>query len=93
MATETILTVEEIIAIGHQASAIEGGENGYILPIAFARAIEQAVLQSSEIQAWKRDSERFNKIINMTREERKKTLFFECDKDVIKAVDTIYEIR
>ena len=51
MATkETVLTDAEIIAIGHQASATEVGENGYILPIAFARAIEQAVLQSTEIQ-------------------------------------------
>lgn len=50
MTNETILTDEEIIAIGHQASAIEAGENGYILPIAFARAIEQAVLQSLPAQ-------------------------------------------
>ena len=50
MTTEKILTNEEIIAIGHQARAIEFGENGYILPVTFARAIEQAVLQSPEIQ-------------------------------------------
>ena len=51
MTTEPILTDEEIIAIGHQSSAIESGENGYILPITFARDIEQAILQSPEIQA------------------------------------------
>lgn len=51
MNTKTVLTEAEIIAIGHQARAIESGEKGYILPIAFARAIEQAVLQSTEIQA------------------------------------------
>lgn len=57
---ETVLTDAEIIAIGNHASAIEAGENGYILPIAFARAIEQAVLNSPEVQAWKRDSERLD---------------------------------
>lgn len=60
MNTKTILTDEEIIAIGHQTSSIETGENGYILPIAFARAIEQAVLQSPEVQALKRDKERLD---------------------------------
>lgn len=53
----TILTEAEIIAIGKQAGAAESGVNGYVLPIAFARAIEQAVLQSPEVQAWKRDAE------------------------------------
>lgn len=48
MVTEKVLTNEEIIAIGQQARAIESGENGYILPVTFARAIEQAVLQSTE---------------------------------------------
>lgn len=46
MTTETILTFEEIIMIGQQVEAIEPGENGYILPVTFARAIEQAILQS-----------------------------------------------
>src|SRR5690625_2106279 len=45
MTTKTVLTDEEIITIGHQARAIESGENWYILPITFARAIEQAVLR------------------------------------------------
>ena len=44
MVTEKVLTNEEIIAIGQQARAIESGENGYILPVTFARAIEQAIL-------------------------------------------------
>ena len=43
MTTETVLTDEEIITLGQQARAIESGENGYILPVTFARAIEQAV--------------------------------------------------
>lgn len=59
MNTKTVLTEAEIIAIGHQARAIESGEKGYILPIAFARAIEQAVLQSTEIQALRKDAERY----------------------------------
>ena len=54
MATKTVLTGEEIIAIGQQSCAIEGGGNGYILPVTFARAIEQAVLQSPEMQDLKR---------------------------------------
>lgn len=66
MTTEKILTNEEIIAIGKQARAIESGENGYILPIAFARAIEQAVLQSPEVQAWKRDAERLDWLADPT---------------------------
>ena len=45
MKKEAILTDEEIITIGQHARAIESGESGYILPIAFARAIEQAVLR------------------------------------------------
>lgn len=59
MTTKTILTDKEIIAIGNQASAIEAGENGFVLPVAFARAIEQAVLQSEQIQNWKQGSERY----------------------------------
>ena len=59
MTTITILTDKEIIAIGNQASAIEPGENGYILPVTFARAIERAVLQSPEIQALRKDAERY----------------------------------
>lgn len=46
MNTKTVLTDEEIIMIGKQVEAIEVGENGYILPVSFARAIEQAILQS-----------------------------------------------
>lgn len=62
MSTETILTDEEIITLGQQARAIESGGNGYILPVTFARAIEQAVLQSEQVQAWKRDTERYRHI-------------------------------
>ena len=60
MTTEKILTNEEIITIGQRVRAIESGENGYILPLAFARAIEQAVLQSPEVRVLQRDSERLD---------------------------------
>lgn len=59
MTEETILTDAEIIALGKQARAIEARENGYILPVTFARAIEQAVLQSPEIQTLRKDAERY----------------------------------
>ena len=62
MTTETILTDEEIITIGRQARAIEPEGNGYILPVTFARAIEQAVLQSPEVQALRKDAERYKYI-------------------------------
>lgn len=60
MTTETTLTDAEIITIGHQASGIEPGENGYILPVTFARAIEQAVLAKlaeQEPVAWYVDND------------------------------------
>lgn len=59
MTTETVLTDEEIITLGQQARAIETGGKGYILPVTFARAIEQAVLQSPEIQAMRKDAGRY----------------------------------
>ena len=59
MITKTVLTDEEIIALGQQAHVIDAEKNGYILPIAFARAIEQAVLQSPEVQALRKDAERY----------------------------------
>lgn len=60
--SKTILTDEEVITIGQQVRAIESGGNGYILPIAFARAIEQSVLQSPEIQALRKDAERYRRL-------------------------------
>lgn len=59
MTNETVLTFEEIIAIGEQASSIESGLDGYILPFTFARDVEQAVLQSPEVQALRKDAERY----------------------------------
>lgn len=45
MTIETILTDEEIeTIIGQQVRAMGSGVDGYILPITFARAIEQAIL-------------------------------------------------
>lgn len=49
MTTETVLTDEQIVACGSN-SEING-------PYSFARAIEQAVLQSPEIQALRKDAE------------------------------------
>ena len=59
-----ILTDTEIFMIGQKTRALEAGEGGYILPAAFARAIEQAVLQSEQVQALKRDKERLNWLAN-----------------------------
>lgn len=61
MTTETVLTDAEIITIGQQARAIEAGENGYILPVTFARAIQEAVLQSPEVQALRKDAKRMRR--------------------------------
>lgn len=60
MNTKTVLTDKEIIVLGIQACAIEARENGYIQPFTFARAIEQAVLQSPEVQALKHDKGRLD---------------------------------
>ena len=49
MSTETVLTNDEIYSLGMSHDV-----NG---PYSFARAIEQAVLQSPEVQAWKGDAE------------------------------------
>ena len=70
MNKETRLTDSEIFMIGQKTRALEAGESGYILPVAFARAIEQAVLQSQEIQALRKDAERFNEAFDLL-----KTLF------------------
>lgn len=69
MTTETVLTDAEIITIGHQARAIEPGGNGYILPVTFARAIEQAVLQSAEIQRLKAIETAAGEVLSMPRED------------------------
>src|SRR5690625_3728424 len=49
MTTETILTYTQIYDLWHEYEGIVG----------FALAIERAVLQSPEVQAWKRDAERY----------------------------------
>ena len=49
--TTTVLTDDAIHAIGMNHD-VDG-------PYSFARAIEQAVLQSPEVQAWKKDAERY----------------------------------
>ena len=60
MTNKPVLTDTEIFMIGQKTRALEAGENGYILPAVFARAIEQAVLQSGQVQALKRDKERLD---------------------------------
>lgn len=56
--TTTILTDERLIEMA--ANELQGHfdrlPNNIFL---FARAIEQAVLQSDQVQAWKRDAERY----------------------------------
>lgn len=55
MTTETVLKDDEIDRLRRQAPETEWGYdlNG------FARDIERAVLQSPEVQAWKKDAERW----------------------------------
>ncbi|MFA7174786.1 MAG: hypothetical protein WC340_15530 [Kiritimatiellia bacterium] len=54
MTTEKILTNDEIMI------EWEGTDNG----LSFARAIEQAVLQSAEIQSLRKDAERYHWLRN-----------------------------
>lgn len=54
MTTETVLTDEQIQWIGSGARLSEYGG-----ALAFARAIEQAVLQSPEVQQMRKDAERY----------------------------------
>lgn len=58
--TTTVLTDEQIDAIlaspGDMRWVIATKKERYVL---FARAIEQAVLQSAQVQAWKKDAETF----------------------------------
>ena len=56
MSTETVLTNDEIYSLGMSHDV-----NG---PYSFARAIEQAVLQSPEIQALRKDAERYRCLID-----------------------------
>ena len=77
MTNEKILTDEEIIALGQQARAIESGENGYILPVKFARAIEQAVLQSPEIQRLRDIEDQAESIVIRRREDGNYIVFTE----------------
>lgn len=53
--TTTILTDEEIRQIKNQASVISPDD--FFKKV--ARAVEQAVLQSAQAQAWKKDAERY----------------------------------
>lgn len=57
MSNETVLTDEHISEVFLKFCDAENAEFSDV-----ARAIEQAVLQSEQVQAWKRDAERFQKI-------------------------------
>lgn len=59
MATEEVLTDEQIQWIGSGARLSEYGG-----ALAFARAIEQAVLQSPEVQRMRKDAERYRWLRN-----------------------------
>lgn len=50
MTTDTVLTIDFI------ADAMQAHDDDLL---AFARAIEQAVLQSEQVQAWKKDAARY----------------------------------
>ena len=86
MTTKTILTDKEISKTLVDAGILSATQDVTAYDITIARAIEQAVLQSEQVQAWKQDAERFRKVINMTRAEREEVLFFPCDKDVVHAI-------
>ena len=60
MTTETtILTDEQIAQVLNDAGVTEYADVPLRYDLEVARAIEQAVLQSPEVQAWKMDAERY----------------------------------
>lgn len=59
MTTETVLTDKEIIKTLVDAGILYA-QDITAYDIANTRAIEQAVLQSEQVQAWKRDAERLD---------------------------------
>lgn len=63
--TTTILTDDQIISIMAQ-HINHDNDDMRVKPMSFARAIEQTVLQSPEVQALKRDAERYRKVRRMT---------------------------
>lgn len=98
MTTETILTPEQVDALLEgvlRASGSRLGNYTYQKTLDELRssihAIEQAVLQSPKVQAWKRDALRFQKIMCMTRAEREEVLFFADDRDVLNAINAAME--
>ena len=58
MTTETILADKEISKTLVDAGILSATQDVTAYDIAIASAIEQAVLQSEQVQAWKRDAER-----------------------------------
>lgn len=62
---KTVLTDFQIDNIAASVSAARASEQN----LRFARAIEQAVLQSKQVQAWKRDAERYRKLSAMATQQ------------------------
>lgn len=62
MSTDTILRPEEIGRIALSVGCDPEHDDGALV-VRLARAIEQAVMQSPEAQAWKKDAELFQFIL------------------------------
>lgn len=67
MTTETILTDREISQVLSQKHLLACPDNITAYDVAAAREIEQAVLQSEQVQAWKRDAERIEWLEEQTK--------------------------
>ena len=65
---KTVLTDEQIVAILDARRPDDGGDS-MALAIAVSRAIEQAVLQSEQVKAWKRDAERWQKSLEEKKDQ------------------------
>lgn len=67
MSTETVLTDEQKYRF---VSEICEYGTGFVVPLySVVEAIEQAVLQSEQVQAWKKDAERYRKLSAMATQQ------------------------
>lgn len=62
--TTTVLTDEQIAQALNLAGATDYADVPLSYDLEIARAIEQAVLQSPEVQAWRRDAEAFRLMVS-----------------------------
>ena len=69
MSTETVLTDEQIAQALNLAGATDYADVPLSYDLEIARAIEQAVLQSPEVQAWKKDAERWQKSLEEKKDQ------------------------